>query len=474
MKKLPVLSLLFLLMSVCSYAQVGIGTTTPDPSSMLDITSDSQGLLAPRMTTTQRTAITNPADGLLVFDTDETAFYYYDMAGIRWVKLLANNVERDNYKLVKSAADLAPELVAGGNSKYLLDEDTYYEINGTIVLAAPIDLNNAYLSGLDANEDVLVSSGTVFAGSMGGAIRNVTITGGASPNGTAFNITGGNLLLIQNCIIANMTSVGTISNVGTYFTNIIQFVNNNGGITYSDIDNLLLLNQAWVGNNKGIYETLKGEFTLIQKVSGFSQVIGAAAGVDITGVTNVLGDAVMESVVFSGGGNYINGSSPYTGYNFTNDWTVDSPGIPRESDDVATGNLYFNSSSVVGLSNTNPFKLPVNTDAIRLFRTAEGTGVNSENRIVYKGQKGRSLNVFAAVSFTATAGTRLGFSIYKNGVQVVGTQTVVDVLVTDARQSVSILGTVDVETDDYIEIYGRKISAANEQFLVTSYNLIVN
>ena len=107
--KLLFLSILF---TGFSYAQVGIGTTNPDPSSMLDIQSDSQGLLAPRMNTADRNAIASPAEGLLVFDTDEDAFYYYDTSGSTWVKLQANNVERDNYKLVKSVSDLAPELVA--------------------------------------------------------------------------------------------------------------------------------------------------------------------------------------------------------------------------------------------------------------------------------------------------------------------------------------------------------------------------
>ncbi|MPT34860.1 MAG: hypothetical protein E2604_07185, partial [Flavobacterium sp.] len=51
-------------------AQVGIGTTMPDASSLLDMTSTSKGLLTPRMTTAQRTAITSPANGLLVYDTD--------------------------------------------------------------------------------------------------------------------------------------------------------------------------------------------------------------------------------------------------------------------------------------------------------------------------------------------------------------------------------------------------------------------
>lgn len=48
---------------------VGIGTTSPNVSSVLDVTSTTQGFLPPRMTTAQKNAIANTA-GLIVFDTD--------------------------------------------------------------------------------------------------------------------------------------------------------------------------------------------------------------------------------------------------------------------------------------------------------------------------------------------------------------------------------------------------------------------
>jgi hypothetical protein len=66
-----ILTLLFAATSI--QAQVGIGTTSPDASSALDVTSTTKGLLAPRMTTTQRDAITSPATGLQIYNTDNRA-----------------------------------------------------------------------------------------------------------------------------------------------------------------------------------------------------------------------------------------------------------------------------------------------------------------------------------------------------------------------------------------------------------------
>jgi hypothetical protein len=70
MKKTYVLFITIFL-SVCGIAnaQYGIGTATPDASSILDLSSTSKGLLMPRMTTVQQTALVNPAIGLTVFNT---------------------------------------------------------------------------------------------------------------------------------------------------------------------------------------------------------------------------------------------------------------------------------------------------------------------------------------------------------------------------------------------------------------------
>ncbi len=66
------------------HAQVGIGTSSPDASAALDISSTDKGLLIPRMTTAQRTAIATPANSLMVFDTDTNSQWIYVDAA--WVE----------------------------------------------------------------------------------------------------------------------------------------------------------------------------------------------------------------------------------------------------------------------------------------------------------------------------------------------------------------------------------------------------
>lgn len=81
MKKLIII-LLFIYSG--SYAQTGIGTTTPDASAKLDVTASNKGFLPPRVTLTSRTdnsTIPNSATGLLVYNTGTNpnlvAGYYY-------------------------------------------------------------------------------------------------------------------------------------------------------------------------------------------------------------------------------------------------------------------------------------------------------------------------------------------------------------------------------------------------------------
>ena len=73
-------------------AQVSINNdgTDPDGSAMLDVQSTDKGMLVPRMTTAQRTAISIPATGLMVFDTDTGSFWFYN--GSTWQEVGADNL----------------------------------------------------------------------------------------------------------------------------------------------------------------------------------------------------------------------------------------------------------------------------------------------------------------------------------------------------------------------------------------------
>ncbi len=80
----PLLIFIIFAIPFTSFAQnIGIGTSTPNASSLLEIKSTTQGFLIPRMTQEQRDAIVSPAQGLMIYQTDSIqGFYYYN--GLQW------------------------------------------------------------------------------------------------------------------------------------------------------------------------------------------------------------------------------------------------------------------------------------------------------------------------------------------------------------------------------------------------------
>ncbi|MFV8352857.1 hypothetical protein [Flavobacterium sp. XS2P14] len=487
-KVLQVSILFFLILTTNVFAQVGIGTVTPNASSVLDITSTTQGMLTPRMTTAQRTAIASPADGLMVYDTDLKAFHYYNSSTATWTIMNSAATGRLKFKRIRStdvlATVLATELAAGGGAKYVLDSATHYEINGLVTFDNPIDLNNASLIGIDTNEDILFKTGGfLFDGATGGVVKNLTIAGGSS----VFNLIGsGNTqgLIFRDCIVSGSANVGTISGFALVFFSIVNYVGNTTGITYTNCSRVLLSNTAWFGNNAGTFEKFIGTFSLLQKQGGFSEVNGAAIGVDVSTNPTITGDAVMESVVFTGTvstGKYVNGYTvgTYSGYNFNNNWNVRCAGIPTEGDSFATGSVHLDrvpASPSGTLPDTNAtYKVPGTTISSNLFRMDGATA----NRLVYLGKKSRTFSVSASISFEGDNGsTDLLFYFVKSAAGgtpitlITSSETFIDSNNTNI-QSIAVLGTVTLANGEYVELCIRRLNGSNKLFTFRSYNMSI-
>lgn len=481
--------LLFLLSTTFCNAQVGINTSTPDASSVLDVqfkAGNPKGMLTPRMTTSQRGQIASPANGLLVFDTDLKTFYYYDSSSATWIQINGNANGRSNFKLIKStdnlAIVLASELAAGGGSKYVLNTNTLYEINGLVILNFPIDLNNAYVQGLDSGDDKIVSVGNIFDGSKGGTVKGLTLVS----SGKVFNLSGAQTenLIFRDCIVANSASVGSISGFGLVFFSIVQFSGNITGITYTNINQLLLNNLGWFGNNLGTYETMTGTFKLVQKQGGFSEVNGTAVGLDVSANPAITGDAVMESVVFTGTNTvgyikpYTTGT--YTGYNFNNSWNVTCAGIPNETDATATGSFYVDYAVGSGFpvnfnNNTNPSNIVKvaanfnNTATSNLFRFSS----DSVNKLIYLGKRKRIFQVAGSISFQVPGAATYIIYIAKNGSSLTQYKIYGRGQVSGDIIVLPINGAIELSDNDYLEIYVQRYTGVNGDIIVPNMTITI-
>lgn len=230
----------------------------------------------------------------------------------------------------------------------------------------------------------------------------------------------------------------------------------------------------------------------MEKQGGFSEVTGTKIGFDVSANPTITGDAVMESVVFTGTlttGKYVEPYTvgTYTGFNFNNSWTVKCTGISTEGDSEAAGTVYLNragtaqTTTPVGTLNVDT-KLNITAGlTANLYRTTATTN----NRITYGGKKGRLFQVNAAISFDNATGTNntdyifFFMKTYASGTTEVqtGTETLID---TNAgyMQSFPIQGSVYLSTGDHVELWIRRINnnttGTNAQtFLVRSFSMSI-
>lgn len=159
MKKILPFLFVFGLFSIGTYAQnsVGIGTATPNNKAVLDLVSpgNNQGLLVPRMTTTQRTAATftstlGPSEnGLMVYDNDEQRFYFW---------------QANQWRAVRSSPQ---DLLLSGSTLTITDNPN----------ATPINLSA--FTGTNTDDQVLnynPTTGLITLTRLSGAPYSFTIT----------------------------------------------------------------------------------------------------------------------------------------------------------------------------------------------------------------------------------------------------------------------------------------------------------
>lgn len=102
MKRFILTANIFLLIGLNSIAQVGIGTSTPHESSVLDVHSETKGFLPPRLTKSERNSISSPTNGLLIYNTDDKCIQFY--TGTYWFDPCCSNA-------VNTGIDALPSLI---------------------------------------------------------------------------------------------------------------------------------------------------------------------------------------------------------------------------------------------------------------------------------------------------------------------------------------------------------------------------
>jgi hypothetical protein len=269
MKLISLLLIIFLLPFYVTYSQVGIGTTNPDTSAKLDVSSTTQGMLIPRMTETQRTAITPIATGLLVYQTDNTTGFYFYNSTV-WVLL------SDDTSSVKKINDLSDARSDndGSNNGSSIFLGINSGLNDDITDNKNIGLGfESLLNNSDGELNVAIGSGSLRSNIGGvGSFGNKNVAIGYQSlysNTNGFENTAlGSLALYSNVSGYENTAIGAgslYSNSGGYF-------------------NTALGRSSLSSNETGFHNTAIGHSALFSNVSGQLNVaIGREAGYFETG-----------------------------------------------------------------------------------------------------------------------------------------------------------------------------------------------
>ncbi len=257
---------IYCLIIICNFLfsqSVGIGTTSPNASSILDITNNSKGLLIPRMSTSAITSISNPAKGLMVYDSvkNQLMVNMGTTASPNWQTIVA-----------KSGWGL------NGNSSTIPSSQF---IGTTDNQPLRFRINNTWAGELN------VSTGNIFLG----------MTTGQSNTTGYYNIATGTSALSFNTTGYYNTATGTLalnSNATGYYntaTGASALSSNTSG-SYNTANGLKSLNSNTIGyyntaigvyslnsNNDGNYNTAIGGASLLRTAgSYYNTAIGYNAG----------------------------------------------------------------------------------------------------------------------------------------------------------------------------------------------------
>lgn len=135
---------------------VGINTDQPDASAALHITSSDKGILIPRLSTTERTAIVEPANGLLVYDTVTNSFWLFKNS--LWTEIISGSptfsTKTEPYTLTVADSGKVLEFNSANNIQCIipvgLPPGLQFSVtqlgagNVIFVAASGVNLRNAY------------------------------------------------------------------------------------------------------------------------------------------------------------------------------------------------------------------------------------------------------------------------------------------------------------------------------------------
>jgi len=288
------LSLLLLCPIVLLGQNVGINTSTPDASALLDMVSTDRGVLVPRMTSVQKNSIVSPATGLLVFDLTTSSFWFYNSA--IWVEVGAGGgggsslVDADNdtkIQVEKFADEDKIRFDLAGAEHWVMQGARLEPINSgrSVFIGEDAGLND----DLSTNYNVFIGYNAGKTNTSGNNNNAIGVYALYSNTTGGFNTAIGHSSLFRNTTGNNNNAIGyNALNRNTTGSNNTAAGNLSLNNNTTGNRNTALGHSSLRGNTTGSYNTANGFYALNNNTTGSSNAANGyqALSSNTTGVAN--------------------------------------------------------------------------------------------------------------------------------------------------------------------------------------------
>lgn len=290
---LAVSSTVFSQSNIQQSLSINTNGAAPAASAQLDVNATDKGMLVPRLTSAQRTAIASPATGLLVFDTTSGGFWFYNGSG--WVDLSSPKVLADTDGDTKIQVEKTPN-----------DNIIRFDLAGTERMLLRNNPNGS------TRLELLEGARTTLIGQEAGAFNNPSVTTGY--DNTFLGYKAGNLNAAGHSNTFLGSRSGENNSGGTLNTGAGAFAlfsntmgTDNSAVGFSTLSanstgssNAALGNFALQANTTGLQNTATGYAALLSSTSGNSNsAFGKSAGTgNVSGSENT---AIGFNADFSAG-----------------------------------------------------------------------------------------------------------------------------------------------------------------------------
>ncbi len=415
--------LLVLLFSALSLFSQNIGINengdNPDPSAILDVKSNDKGFLVPRLMENQKNGILNPANGLLIYQTDaDSGFFYFN--GANWIPILSKSI----VKLIDEDEDTTVEVEQNPDEDMVRIslggvESLTFSRNASAV--PTLELKNAFdntvvgeFAGLNLSPNGIDGKYNTFLGHNAGRLAtsagfNTFLGNNAGYNASTsvLNTFVGNEAGYNNESGNSNTAIGQQAGHSNQQGSFNTFVGQSAGYENTGYSNTILGQNAGYNSSFADFNVIVGERAAFNAATGSENVIiGSEAGLNLNHGDNNVYIGFGSAKNSTGSGNIYIGHLAGELSNSSNRLFIDNDNntFPLIGGNFSSNQVYINNS--LGI-NTQSASANLDVDGSVLINKSFG-----ENNFIVRGNTETTISTNANLNRVAIGHANPSYTLH--------------------------------------------------------------